>query len=84
MKYVLGAGVAMVLGLSQCQREDFSHIRLMVVHETVQVGRGMSCVRVVEKVVGVVFASMVATPRAPSRVVMWAGCGGWSTLAVPW
>ena len=46
-KYVLGAGVAMVLGLSHCQREDFPHLRFMVVHETVQLGRGVSCVRVV-------------------------------------
>ena len=48
VKYVLEAGVAMVLGLWQCQREDFSHLRLMIVHETV------SCVHVVDKVVGVV------------------------------
>ena len=54
VKYVLGAGVAMVLGLSQCQREDFSHLRLMIVHETVQVGPGVSCVRVVDEVIGVV------------------------------
>ena len=54
VKYVLGAGVAMVLGLLQCQREDFSHLRLMIVHETVQVGRGVSCVRVVDEMIGVV------------------------------
>ena len=30
VKYVLGAGVAMVLGLSQCQREDFTRLRLMI------------------------------------------------------
>ena len=65
MKYVLGAGVAMVLDLSQCQREDFSHLRLMVVHETVQVGRSVSCVCVVHKVVGVV--SVVWLRRHPQR-----------------
>ena len=54
VKYVLGAGVAMVLGLSQCQREDFPHFRLMIVHETVQVGRGLSCVRAVDEVIDVV------------------------------
>ena len=54
VKYVLGAGVAMVLGLSQCQREDFPHLRFMIVHETVQVGCGVSCVRVVDEVIGVV------------------------------
>ena len=54
MKDVLGAGVAMVLGLSQCQRADFPHLRLMIVHETVQVGRGVSCVRVVDGGIGVV------------------------------
>ena len=54
VKYVLGAGVAMVLGLSQCQREDFSHLRLMIVHETVQSGHGVSCVRIVDEVIGVV------------------------------
>ena len=36
VKYVLGAGVAMVLGLPQRQREDLSHLRLMIVHETMQ------------------------------------------------
>ena len=54
LKYVLGAGVAMVLGPSQCQREDFSHLRLMIVHETVQVGDSVSCVRVVDEVLVVV------------------------------
>ena len=54
LKYVLGAGVAMVLGLSQCQGEDFPHLWFMIVHETVQVGRGMGCVRVVDEVIGVV------------------------------
>ena len=54
MKYVLGAGVAMVLGLSHCQREDFSHLRFMIVHETVPAGRGVSCLRVVDEVIGVV------------------------------
>ena len=53
LKSVLGAGVAMVLGLSLCQREDFPHLWLMIVHETVQVGRGVSCVCVVDEVVGV-------------------------------
>ena len=53
-KYLLGAGVAMVLGLSHCQHEDFSHLQLMVVHETVQVGRVVSCVHVVDRVLGVV------------------------------
>ena len=51
---VLGADVAMVLGLSQCQREDFSHLLLVIVHETVQVGRGVSCVRVADELIGVV------------------------------
>ena len=54
VKYVLGAGIAMLLGLSQCRREDFPHLRLMLVHETVQVGRGLSCVRVVDEVIRVV------------------------------
>ena len=27
VKYLLGAGVAIVLGLSHCQGEDFSHLR---------------------------------------------------------
>ena len=54
VKYVLGAGVAMVLGLSQHQREDLSHLRLMIVHETMQVGRSVSCVCVVDEVIGVV------------------------------
>ena len=54
VKYVLGAVAAMVLGLSQCQREDFSQLRLMIVHETLQVGCGVSCVRVVDEVIGVV------------------------------
>ena len=44
----------MVLGLSQCQREDFSHLRLMIVHETGQVGRGVSCLRAVDEVIRVV------------------------------
>ena len=34
VKYVLGAGVAMVLSLLQCQRQDFPYLRLMIVHET--------------------------------------------------
>ena len=55
VKYVLGAGVAMVPGLSPFQREDFSHLWLIIVHETVQVGRGVSCVRVFDEVIGVVF-----------------------------
>ena len=38
MEYVLGAGVAMVFGLPQRQREDLSYLRLMIVHETMQVG----------------------------------------------
>ena len=50
VKYVLGAGVAMVLG----RREDFLYVRLMIVHETVQVGRSVSCVRVVDEMIGVV------------------------------
>ena len=54
VKYVLGAGVAMVLGLPQCQREDFPYLRLMIVHETMQVGRSVSCVRVVDEVIDVV------------------------------
>ena len=65
VKYVLGAGVVMVLGLSQCQHEDFSHLRLMIVHETMQVGRGVSCVRVVDKVIGVV--SVVRWQRRAHR-----------------
>ena len=52
--YVRGARVAMVLGLLQCQLEDFPHLRLMIVHETVQLGRGVSCVRIVDEVIGVV------------------------------
>ena len=54
-KYVLGAGVAMVLGISQCQREDFPHLRFMIVHERVQVGRSVRCVRVVDEVIAVFF-----------------------------
>ena len=54
VEYVLGAGVAMVLGLPQRQREDLLYLRLMIVHETMQVGRSVSCVRVVDKVIGVV------------------------------
>ena len=65
VKYVLGAGVAMVLGLSQRQCEDFSHLWLMIVHETVQVGRGMSCVRVFDEVIGVV--SVVRWQRRAHR-----------------
>ena len=52
MKYVFGAGIAIVLGLSQCLRETFPHLRFMIVHGTVQVGRGVSCVRVVDEVIG--------------------------------
>ena len=48
MKNVLGTGVAMVLGLSQCQREYLPHLRFMAVHEAVQVGRGLSRVRVAD------------------------------------
>ena len=65
VKYVLGAGVAMVLGLPQCQREDFSHLRLMIVHETVQVGCRVSCVRIVDEVIRVV--SMVRWRRRAHR-----------------
>ena len=54
MKYVWGAGVAMVLGLPQSQREDFPYLRLMIVHETMEVGRSVSGVRVVDEVVRVV------------------------------
>ena len=54
MKYVLATGVVMVLGLSQCQREDLPHLWFMVVHEAVQVGPGVSRVRVAYKVIGVV------------------------------
>ena len=54
VNYVLGTGVAMVLSLSQCQREEFPHLRLMIVHETVQVGRGVSCVRVVDEMIDIV------------------------------
>ena len=54
VKYVLGAGVAMLLGLPQRQLENLSYLRLMVVHETMQVGSGVSCVRVVDEVIGVV------------------------------
>ena len=54
VKYVLGAGVAMLLGLLQRQREDLSYLRLMIVHETMQVGRSVSCVRIVDEVISVV------------------------------
>ena len=54
MIYVLGTGVAMVLGLSQCQREYLPHIRFMVVHEAVQVVRGVCRVRVADEVIVVV------------------------------
>ena len=54
MKYVPGTGVAMVLGLLQCQRENLPHLRLMVVHEAMQVGRGVSHVRYADWLVGVV------------------------------
>ena len=56
VKYVLSAGVAMVLGLLQRQREDLSYLRLMIVHETMQVGRSVSCVHFVDEVIGVVSA----------------------------
>ena len=61
VEYVLGAGLAMLLGVLQCHPEDFSHLRLMIVHETVQVGRRVSCVRVVDELIGVV--SVVRWPR---------------------
>ena len=54
VKYVLAAGVAMVLGPPQRQREDLSYLRLMIVHETMQVGRSVSCVCVVDEVIGAV------------------------------
>ena len=54
VRYVLGAGVAMVLGLPQRQREDLSYLWLMILHETMQVGRSVSYVRVVDEVIGVV------------------------------
>ena len=54
MKYVLGTGVAMVLGLSLCQREDLPHLWLMIVHGMVQVGPGVSRVCVADEVIGVV------------------------------
>ena len=54
MKYVLGTGVAMVLGLSQCQREDLSYLRFMLVHEAVQVGPCVSRVRIADEMIGVV------------------------------
>ena len=54
VKYVLGAGVVMVLGLPQRQGEDLLYLRLMIVHETMQMGRSVSCVRVVDEVIGVV------------------------------
>ena len=41
VKYVLGAGVAVVLGLPQRQREDFPYLWLVIVHETMQVGRSV-------------------------------------------
>ena len=49
-----GAGVPMVLGLPQRQREDFPYLRLMIVNETIQVGRSVSCVRIVDEVISVV------------------------------
>ena len=54
VKYVFGAGVAMVLGLPQRRPEDFSYLGLMIVHDTMQVGRSVRCVRVVDEVIGVV------------------------------
>ena len=54
LKYVLGAGVVTALGLPPCQREDIPYLRLMVMHETMQVGRSVSCVRIVDEVIGVV------------------------------
>ena len=54
VKYVLGASVATVLGLSQRQREDLSYLRLMIVHERMQMGCSVSCVHVVDEVIGVV------------------------------
>ena len=54
MKYVLGTGVVIVLGLSQCQREYVPHLQFMVVHEAVQVGGRVSRVRVADEVIGVV------------------------------
>ena len=53
VKYVLGTGVAMVLGLSQCQREYLPHLWFMVVHQAVQVVRAVSPVRVADEVIGV-------------------------------
>ena len=54
VKYVLQAGVAMVLGLPQRQREDLSYLRLMIVHEAMKVGRSVTFVRLVDEVIGVV------------------------------
>ena len=54
VNYVLGTGVATVLGLPQRQREDFPYLRLTVVHKTMQVGRSVGCVRIVDEVIGVV------------------------------
>ena len=54
MKYLLGTGFAMVFGLSQCQREYLPHLRFMVMHEAVQVGRGVSRASVADYVIGVV------------------------------
>ena len=54
VRYVLGAGVAVVLGLPQRQRADLPYLWLVIVHETMQVRRSVSCVRVVDGVVGVV------------------------------
>ena len=54
MNWVLWAGIGVVLGLSQRQQEDISHPWLMVVHESVQVGRDVSSVRVIDKVVSVI------------------------------
>ena len=51
MKYVYGAGVAVVLGLPQRQREDLPYLWLVIVHE---VGRSVSFVRVLDEAVGVV------------------------------
>ena len=55
MKYVLGTGVAMVLGLSQCQCEYLPHLRFIVVHGVVQGGRGVSRVLVAGEVIGIVW-----------------------------
>ena len=54
MEYVLETCVAMMLGLPYCQCEYLTYLPFVVVHEAVQMGRRVRCVRIVDQVVGAV------------------------------